>query len=85
MKLVKLALIPIFLLVLNSCATCEPRVEYVDRIITIKPDVPDVMPTELPSVELRVWGDYSIYKAQCETLIGTCNADKKSIMDSLRN
>ena len=83
MKLLILALIVPSLMVLSSCST-EPKIEYVDRIIYKTPIYPVPQDTELPSVQLNVWGDYGIYKAQCESLINKCNTDKKSIIDALK-
>jgi hypothetical protein len=83
MKALMLALLLPFLMILSSCA-CKPTIEYVDRVEFINPQLPDLLPTEYPSVRLQVWGDYAIYKQQCEAQIDRCNTDKRSIPDSLQ-
>jgi hypothetical protein len=84
MKALMLALLLPFLMILSSCS-CKPTIEYVDRVEFIEPIVPSVMDTEYPSIRLQVWGDYAIYKQQCEAQIDKCNADKQSITESLTN
>jgi hypothetical protein len=75
-------LIPLSLLVLSSCA-CKPTREYVDRVEYVNPVVPEFTSTGYPTVELKVWGDYALYKKQCETQIDKCNLDKSAIIDSI--
>lgn len=84
MKAAILALMLISLTSLNSCSTCTPKTEYVDKIVYVEPIVPEYKQTDLPEVELNVWGDYAKYKLQCESLINSCNADKLSIINSLK-
>jgi hypothetical protein len=84
MKALMLALLLPFLMILSSCS-CKPTIEYVDRVEFINPQLPDLLPTEHPSIRLQVWGDYAIYKQQCEAQIDKCNADKQSITESLTN
>jgi hypothetical protein len=84
MKAMMLVLLLPFLILLSSCS-CKPTIEYVDRVELINPQLPDLLATEYPSVRLQVWGDYAIYKQQCEAQIDKCNADKQSITESLTN
>lgn len=83
MKVLMLVLLLPFLILLSSCS-CKPTIEYVDRVEFIEPTIPTVMDTEYPNVRLQVWGDYAIYKQQCEAQIDKCNADKQSILESLK-
>ena len=69
------------LTILSSC--CKPKIEYVDRVEYIAPQIPELPPTTYPSINLNVWGDYAIYKQQCQAQIDTCNADKSAIIDSI--
>lgn len=85
MKLPILALTLLSMIGLNSCSTCKPKTEYVDKIVYVKPIVPETKDTEFPSIKLKVWGDYAIYKAQCEASINACNSDKTSILNSIKN
>lgn len=78
--LISVLMLP-FLVGLSSC--CSPEVRYVDKVVYKKPVVPNPPTTEYPSVRLNVWGDYAVFKAQCVAQIDKCNADKKSIIDSL--
>ena len=71
------------LLFVSGCSTCEPKIEYVDRVVYITPEVPNVLPTEEPSVTLKVWGDYKVYKQQCQAQISLCNVDKQSILTAI--
>jgi hypothetical protein len=73
------------LTILSSC--CKPKTEYVERIIHIKPDYPElerIQPTEYPQPGLVVWGDYKRYKALCEAQIDKCNADKSALIEPLK-
>ena len=74
----KYVLILLFPLVLSSCA-CKPVTEYVQ----VYPVVPQYSPIAYPDVELKVWSDYSIYKAQCEYQIQTCNSNIESVYKAL--
>jgi len=86
MKVKIFALIALFpIIFVSGCSTCEPRTEYVDRVVYLSPEIPTVKDTELPSVELKVWGDYKIYKQQCQAKIKLCNDDKKSILTVISN
>ena len=82
MKVKTLALILLSLTILSSCA-CKPTIEYVDRVEYIAPQIPELPPTPYPSINLNVWGDYAIYKQQCQAQIDKCNADKSAIMDAI--
>lgn len=82
MKAKTLVLLPVFLIVLSSCA-CKPTIEYVDRVQYLVPEVPKLAPVEYPKVQLEVWGDYSIYKAQCEAQINLCNLNMETIVNSI--
>ncbi len=84
MRVLTSVLIPLSLLIFVSGCSCTPEVKYVDRITNITPVVPETHPTELPSMKPMVWGDYKVYKEQCEAQIRVCNADKVSIIDSLK-
>ena len=84
MKVKIFALIALFpLIFVSGCSTCEPKTEYVDRVIYLSPEIPVIKDTELPSVELKVWGDYKIYKQQCQAKIELCNTDKRSIITAI--
>ena len=82
MKALTLVLLLPFPILLSSCA-CKPTIEYVDRVEFIEPQLPDLLPTEYPSIRLQVWGDYAIYKQQCEAQIDKCNADKSAIINAI--
>lgn len=81
MKVLTSVLILPFLLLLSSCSS--PEIRYVDRTVYLQPIVPAFEKTEYPGVELRVWGDYKVYKMQCEAQLDRCNLDKKTTLDSL--
>lgn len=83
MKLATIALIALSLTVLSSCSTCKPKTEYVDRIVYQSPvySKPDL--AEYPTVQLYLWGDYAVYKAQCEAQIDKCNSDMQSVLKAL--
>jgi hypothetical protein len=49
----------------------------------MKPQIPEFADTKYPSVELRAWGDYRVYKEQCEVQIDVCNADKHGIIRAI--
>jgi hypothetical protein len=84
MRVLTSVLMPLSLLIFVSGCSCTPETKYVDRIVYTAPVVPEVHPTTKPSVILEVWGDYKVYKEQCEAQIKVCNADKVSIIDSLK-
>jgi hypothetical protein len=81
MKAKTLALTLLSLTILSSC--CKPKIEYVDRVEYLHPQVPEFTDTAYPPIELKVWGDYAIYKQQCQAQIDKCNADKSAIIDSI--
>ena len=81
MKLVMIVLTLPFLMSLSSCTTT--KVEYVDRIVYKEPLVPQYSSIMYPSVPLVVWGDYAVYKAQCEAKINQCNSNMQSIYNSI--
>lgn len=83
MKAITTVLMLASLILLSSCS-CNPKTEYVDRIVYVEPVLPEVTNTKLPSIELNVWGDYAIYKAQCEAKIKSCNSEKNSIINSVK-
>jgi len=82
MRVKTLALMLLSLTVLGSCA-CKPTIEYIDRVEYLHPQIPEFADTKYPSVELRVWGDYRVYKEQCEVQIDVCNADKHGIIRAI--
>jgi len=82
MRVKTLVLTLLSLTILSSCA-CKPTIEYVDRVEYVKPQVPEFDDTKYPSVERRVWGDYRVYREQCEAQIDMCNADKHGIIRAI--
>ena len=82
MRAKTIVLMLLSLTVLSSCA-CKSTIEYVDRVVVVEPVLPDIQSIVYPSVELRVWGDYAIYKAQCEAQIDICNSSIQSIINSI--
>ena len=84
MRVLISVLIPLSLLIFVSGCSCTPEIKYVDRVVYTVPIVPETHLTVKPSVTLEVWGDYKVYKEQCEAQIKVCNADKVSIIDSLK-
>lgn len=65
------------LILLSSCT----EIRYVYR--NIYPDIPQYNYSPYPSVELIHWGDYAIYKEQCEAIIMEGNLNLESIYKSL--
>lgn len=75
------ALILSSLLILSSCAS--ERIVYKVVYREIYPDVPIYAPVTYPPVPLFVWGDYRIYKEQCQALIDESNLNLKSVYEIL--
>lgn len=69
------------LLLLSSCASEKIVYKVVYR--EVYPDVPIYTAVGYPTVELHVWGDYRIYKEQCEALIDESNINLDSIYNIL--
>ena len=67
---------------LVGCST-QPKIEYVDRIVYKEPIVPIYNELSYPQTRLQVWGDYSIYKLHCESIIDKSNNNLKSIYEAL--
>ena len=82
MKVKTFVLMSLSLIILSSCAK-SPIIQYVDRVVYQEPVYPVPAYLNYPSVNLIVWGDYAIYKAQCEALIDTGNSELQSILDAL--
>lgn len=81
MKVLMLVLLLPFLMSLSSCT--DEKIIYQVVYREVYPTVPMYQKLETPKVNLKVWGDYAIYKEQCEAIISEGNLNLDSIYKSL--
>lgn len=81
MKVLTFVLLLPFLMGLSSCT--DEKIIYQTVYREVYPTVPVYKKLETPRVNLKVWGDYAIYKEQCEATIMEGNLNLESIYKSL--
>lgn len=81
MKVLMFVLILPFLMGLSSCT--DEKIIYQIVYREVYPTVPMYQKLETPKVNLKVWGDYAIYKEQCEAIISEGNLNLDSIYKAL--
>lgn len=52
--------------------------------IPVYPNMPVYEPLQYPAVSLEKWGDYKVYKLQCEAIIDTGNLNVESLYNAAK-